>query len=173
MVELRLLKVNYCKTYCSADQMLGYKSFALIKPHDLFDSQVQSKIHWCIKARPKDSDKNLLFFGTQTQKAHKKGDNSVITLVFSNIFSQVNEQCWNVRSYKRISWAFGTSHLHIFDASFSRLRMTSESAELFGSITKTFYEYNWECSTFIFSPFAFVGYNMRHRQHFIYNVIRH
>ena len=123
MVELRLLKVNYCKTYCSADQMLGYKSFDLIKPHDLFDSQVQSKIHWCMKARPKDSDKNLLYFGTQTQEAHRKGGNRVIGLVFSkhillSTLSQVNGQCWNVHSYKWISWAFGNSHLHILRHSF-------------------------------------------------------
>jgi len=70
--------------------MLGYKSFALIEPHDLVDSQVQSKIYWCMKARLKDSDKNLLYSGTQTQEAHKKGDNSVIAPVFSNIFSFIN-----------------------------------------------------------------------------------
>ena len=39
-----------------------------------------------MKTKAKDSDKNLLDFGTQIQQAHKKGDIGVIGLVFSNIF---------------------------------------------------------------------------------------
>ena len=94
--------------------MLGYKSFALIKPHDLFDSQVQSKIYWCMKARPKDSDKNLLYFGTQTQEAHKKGGNRVIGLVFSNIFSFINSfSMSNVEMYADTKEFLGLLEIHI------------------------------------------------------------
>ena len=39
-----------------------------------------------MKTKAKDSDKNLLDFGTETQEAHKKGGNRVIDLVLPPTF---------------------------------------------------------------------------------------
>jgi len=67
-----------------------------------------------MKARPKDSDKNLLYFGAQTQEAHKKGGNRVIGLVFSNIFSFINSfSMSNVEMYAHTKEFLGLLELHI------------------------------------------------------------